>query len=326
MTKPWEAYEATIKDLYADNTLSVVRQIMIDRYGFRASVRAYRGRLIRWGVRKYNCRKRASPSISHGSSTDEGSSFTSGSDTASPIMVTSTTTTTTISDARAILPRAPMKQGDATDGHIAMPMRMNQQYNPSHIFNADTSFNSKLHKDFLSALQPNNGNNGGGSGSNSNGLQFEWETTTSASPFLKKDPGGAAADLDGYDRLQPPSSYFGNLATSMIQSPGNGSGSGNGSGNGSGSNRASYGTEGYGSSTPAHRHYHHRNTNDAADGLAYYSPPGHHQQQQVCSSTNSNNSINRNSAVVGVNQVPSDMSYVAAQARGYSHEGLAAHR
>lgn len=37
MTKQWEMYEATIKTLYAENTLSVVRQLMIEKYGFRAS-------------------------------------------------------------------------------------------------------------------------------------------------------------------------------------------------------------------------------------------------------------------------------------------------
>ncbi|KAI1472638.1 uncharacterized protein F4812DRAFT_409743 [Daldinia caldariorum] len=334
MTKPWEAYEATIKDLYAENTLSVVRQIMIDRYGFKASVRAYRGRLIRWGVRKYNCRKRASPSTSH-SSTDDGSSFTSGSDTASPIMTaaaTATTTiTTTIGDARAILPRTAMKQGDSSDGHLAMPLRMNQQYNPSHIFSVDTSFNSKPNKAFMLAPQANNGNNsgggGGGSSSSNNGLQFEWETTTSAAPFLKKDPDAAAADLDNYDGLPPPlspsssSSYFGGLTASIIQSPGNRNGS----------NRLSYGTGGYEgpASTLSHQHhqhqYQHRNTNGAGDGLTYYNSPGHHhhqqqqqQQQQVYNSSSSSSS----GAVVGVNQVPSDMSFVAGPTRGYSHEGL----
>ncbi|KAI0010407.1 hypothetical protein F4779DRAFT_313356 [Xylariaceae sp. FL0662B] len=58
MTKQWELHEATIKTLYADHTLSVVRKIMIEKHGFKASTRAYRGRLIRWGVRKYNCKKR----------------------------------------------------------------------------------------------------------------------------------------------------------------------------------------------------------------------------------------------------------------------------
>lgn len=37
MTKQWDMHEATIKQLYAENTLAVVRQMMIDRYGFKAS-------------------------------------------------------------------------------------------------------------------------------------------------------------------------------------------------------------------------------------------------------------------------------------------------
>ncbi|KAI2617768.1 hypothetical protein GGR54DRAFT_195268 [Hypoxylon sp. NC1633] len=72
MTKQWAMYEATIKSLYAENTLSVVRQIMIDKYGFRASTRAYRGRLIRWNVRKYNCRKRGDRAASMSASSSGG--------------------------------------------------------------------------------------------------------------------------------------------------------------------------------------------------------------------------------------------------------------
>lgn len=37
MTKPWELHEATIKKLYAENTLAVVRKTMIDKYNFKAS-------------------------------------------------------------------------------------------------------------------------------------------------------------------------------------------------------------------------------------------------------------------------------------------------
>ncbi|KAF3054931.1 hypothetical protein GL218_07327 [Daldinia childiae] len=277
MTKPWDVYEATIKDLYADNTLSVVRQIMIDQYGFRAS--AYRGRLIRWGVRKYNCRKRVSPSVSN-SSADEGSSFTSGSDTASPIMAAATTT---IGDTRAILPRVMMKQGDA-DGHLAMPVRMNQQYDQSHqhqVFSTDNSFDSKP-RAFHPAPQHNNNGNSNGS------MQYGWDTT-----LLKKDPD--ATDLDDFansqqsEALAPPSSYFGGLTASMMQS-------------GNGNNKPPYGA-GYGASTPAQHHQHHRNTGSGS--LNYYnSLPS--QQQQV-----------RN-GVVTANQVPPDMSF-AAQTRGYGH-------
>ncbi|KAI0863869.1 hypothetical protein F4860DRAFT_20831 [Xylaria cubensis] len=87
MTKPWDLHEATIKKLYAEKTLSQVRKIMIEKYNFKASTRAYRGRLDKWGVRKYNCRRRSDcGSISAGS--PEGSM--SGSDTASPTLSQST--------------------------------------------------------------------------------------------------------------------------------------------------------------------------------------------------------------------------------------------
>ncbi|KAI1741672.1 hypothetical protein F4680DRAFT_414725 [Xylaria scruposa] len=83
MTKPWDLHEATIKKLYAEKTLSQVRKIMIEKYNFKASTRAYRGRLDKWGVRKYNCRRRSDcGSVSAGS--PEGSM--SGSDTASPTL------------------------------------------------------------------------------------------------------------------------------------------------------------------------------------------------------------------------------------------------
>ncbi|RYP12056.1 hypothetical protein DL767_011494 [Monosporascus sp. MG133] len=72
MTKQWEQYEAIIRALYADTTLSNVRQIMIDQHGFKASVRAYRGRLDRWGVRKYNRRDR-NDSVSSDSKEDDTS-------------------------------------------------------------------------------------------------------------------------------------------------------------------------------------------------------------------------------------------------------------
>ncbi|KAI0847305.1 hypothetical protein F5Y00DRAFT_263667 [Daldinia vernicosa] len=285
MTKPWDVYEATIRDLYADNTLSVVRQIMIDQYGFRAS--AYRGRLIRWGVRKYNCRKRASPSVSN-SSADEGGSFTSGSDTASPIMAAAAATA--VGDARAILPRVMMKQGDA-DGHLAMPVRMNQQYGQSHqhqVFSTDNSFDSKP-RAFLSAPQHNSNSNG--NGSSSDGIRYGWDAT-----LLKKDPD--AADLDDFtsspqgEALAPQPSYFSGLAASMMQS-------------GNGNNKPSYSTE-YGGTTSA-QHQHHRNTDGGS--LNYYNslPPQQQQQQQHV----------RN-GVVAVNQAPPHMSF-AAQARGYAH-------
>ncbi|KAK5626310.1 hypothetical protein RRF57_002025 [Xylaria bambusicola] len=58
---------------------------MIDRYNFKASTRAYRGRLIKWGVRKYNCRRRSeSGSISVCSPGDSMSRSNSASPPLSP--------------------------------------------------------------------------------------------------------------------------------------------------------------------------------------------------------------------------------------------------
>ncbi|KAI0477418.1 hypothetical protein GGR56DRAFT_673804 [Xylariaceae sp. FL0804] len=58
MTKQWDLYEDEIKGLYAGNKLADVRQIMIKQHGFHASIRAYRGQLDKWGVRKYKCKGR----------------------------------------------------------------------------------------------------------------------------------------------------------------------------------------------------------------------------------------------------------------------------
>ncbi|KAI0155121.1 hypothetical protein GGR57DRAFT_87770 [Xylariaceae sp. FL1272] len=80
MTKPWDVHEETIKSLYAEHTLSDVRRIMMERYNFKASTRAYRGRLIKWGVRKYNRRR---PNEFDAMSASPGASTSRG-DTASP--------------------------------------------------------------------------------------------------------------------------------------------------------------------------------------------------------------------------------------------------
>ncbi|KAH7040320.1 Clr5 domain-containing protein [Microdochium trichocladiopsis] len=81
MTKSWDTYRSIIVDLYADRTLAEVRQIMQRDYGFDASTRAYRGRLIRWGVRKYNTR-RADGSVS---GDEDGDGASSLSDADSPL-------------------------------------------------------------------------------------------------------------------------------------------------------------------------------------------------------------------------------------------------
>ncbi|RWA04742.1 hypothetical protein EKO27_g10363 [Xylaria grammica] len=97
MTKPWDLHKATIKTLYAEHTLAEVRAIMMDKYNFKASkeeekerrkegrkdrlieqdrTRAYRGRLIQWGVRKYTSRKHGDAASVSGASRDGGASDT----------------------------------------------------------------------------------------------------------------------------------------------------------------------------------------------------------------------------------------------------------
>ncbi|KAI1387960.1 uncharacterized protein F4822DRAFT_297200 [Hypoxylon trugodes] len=204
MTKQWDQYEATIKDLYAENTLSVVRQMMIDQYGFKASVRAYRGRLIRWGVRKYNCRKRSSAGMGVGnggmvvggsrrcaSPSASSGSFSSGSDPASPAIGNATTGLRGGGGGdmmRATL--APRGGGDGgrrlggggDGGYLAMPGRMGhqqhqQQYgavdgHQAHLYNGDCAYDTKP-KVLLSpplATQQS---------SNNNSLQYAWDATAS---------------------------------------------------------------------------------------------------------------------------------------------------
>ncbi|KAK4150886.1 hypothetical protein C8A00DRAFT_17643 [Chaetomidium leptoderma] len=59
MTKQWEKYRETIIAEYKDlnKPLHEVRRVMMQRYGFRASTRAYRSRFDRWGVHKYSRRR-----------------------------------------------------------------------------------------------------------------------------------------------------------------------------------------------------------------------------------------------------------------------------
>ncbi|KAB5566877.1 Clr5 domain-containing protein [Coniochaeta sp. 2T2.1] len=72
MTKKWDEHRATIISLYKEQhkPLREVQRLMKEQYGFDASVRAYRSRFDRWGVHKYNCRRRGSGS----NGSDEGSS------------------------------------------------------------------------------------------------------------------------------------------------------------------------------------------------------------------------------------------------------------
>ncbi|KAI0836264.1 hypothetical protein F5Y06DRAFT_105976 [Hypoxylon sp. FL0890] len=192
MTKQWEAYEATIKDLYAENTLSVVRQIMIEQYGFRASVRAYRGRLIRWGVRKYNCRKRSSSRSSGGSANEVGSS--SGSDTSSPIMTSTTTATTT-----ALSRGAGIESGRRIgNGHLAMPGRMNQSYGAvdgnqqSQIYNGDNSYETKPKVLLSPQLSQSSLSSSGTS------MQYAWDAGSPPLAPAKKLSNASAPDLNGF--------------------------------------------------------------------------------------------------------------------------------
>lgn len=60
MTKAWDDHKDAIIDQYKDHNkpLHEVQRIMEERYRFKASTRAYRSRLDKWGVYKYSCRKR----------------------------------------------------------------------------------------------------------------------------------------------------------------------------------------------------------------------------------------------------------------------------
>ncbi|KAK4134915.1 hypothetical protein BT67DRAFT_345794, partial [Trichocladium antarcticum] len=60
MTKPWDKYRGIIVDEYKDQNrpLHEVQRIMRERYGFKASTRAYRSRFDRWGIHKYSRRRR----------------------------------------------------------------------------------------------------------------------------------------------------------------------------------------------------------------------------------------------------------------------------
>ncbi|KAI0378967.1 hypothetical protein F5Y04DRAFT_290690 [Hypomontagnella monticulosa] len=227
MTKQWDVYEATIKELYAENTLAVVRQIMIDQYGFKASVRAYRGRLIRWGIRKYNCRKRASSSAS-GSGGSIGD-FSSGSEAASPTLTAASSSTATASNA-AVTATSMLSSRNMSvsrrpgDGHLAMPPgRMSQHYGAvsvdggcqAPVYSTDNSYSNKP-KALLSPPNSQASTSSGGS----NTMQYSWDSPSSSStapPLIKRDS-DASSDLDSYHQgadLAPPS-YFGSYATPMV--------------------------------------------------------------------------------------------------------------
>ncbi|KAK0639920.1 hypothetical protein B0T16DRAFT_423918 [Cercophora newfieldiana] len=60
MPKAWDDYKEIIIAEYKEHNrpLHEVRRILDERYGFKASTRAYRSRLDIWGVHKYSCRRR----------------------------------------------------------------------------------------------------------------------------------------------------------------------------------------------------------------------------------------------------------------------------
>ncbi|KAI0898866.1 hypothetical protein F4806DRAFT_493373 [Annulohypoxylon nitens] len=208
MTKQWDMHEATIKQLYAENTLARVRQMMIDQYGFKASVRAYRGRLIRWGVRKYNCRKRAS---SDSSGSVHGSKFLGSPETTSPAMMINTMATS-----------VPYNTG----GHLAMPRQINQQplYNPiddrARMYNEPHSYDIKP-KPILSPPQTHLST---GNGGNSN-MNYTWEPTKP--PLKRLSDSSDSTSSSNYDNnFSPPNHHShsdnphsGNSSSAEIMAP-----------------------------------------------------------------------------------------------------------
>ncbi|KAK4166498.1 Clr5 domain-containing protein [Cladorrhinum sp. PSN259] len=59
MTKPWDEYREIIIAEYKDQNkpLHVVQRTMEEKYGFKASTRAYRSRFDKWGIHKYTHRQ-----------------------------------------------------------------------------------------------------------------------------------------------------------------------------------------------------------------------------------------------------------------------------
>ncbi|KAI1458670.1 hypothetical protein F4805DRAFT_423246 [Annulohypoxylon moriforme] len=187
MTKQWDMYEATIKDLYAEHTLAVVRQIMSERYGFKASVRAYRGRLIRWGVRKYNCRKRASSDSS--GSVHEGS-FSSGSNSTSPSMMANSMAT---------------GFSHSAGGHLAMPRQINPQpvYHPidSHqprMYSRQKPYDLKRKPPILSPPQTQ---------MNNSNMNYGWDTAQLPLPQPKRLSDSSNSTTSDFDNFNAPNNH-----------------------------------------------------------------------------------------------------------------------
>ncbi|GKT46516.1 uncharacterized protein ColSpa_06697 [Colletotrichum spaethianum] len=60
MTKAWREKQADITRLYIheNKTLNEVKAIMEEQHDFKASTRSYRQQFDKWGLAKYNCKKR----------------------------------------------------------------------------------------------------------------------------------------------------------------------------------------------------------------------------------------------------------------------------
>ncbi|KAK3995798.1 Clr5 domain-containing protein [Cladorrhinum sp. PSN332] len=98
MTKPWDEYREIIIAEYKDQNkpLHVVQRTMEEKYGFKASTRAYRSRFDKWGIHKYTHRQHGhldggddcEDSIADGTAglSLHGTSGDSSRDTSSPIM------------------------------------------------------------------------------------------------------------------------------------------------------------------------------------------------------------------------------------------------
>ncbi|KAI1770332.1 hypothetical protein F4818DRAFT_264907 [Hypoxylon cercidicola] len=205
MTKQWDMYEDTIKTLYSENTLSVVRQIMIDKYGFRASTRAYRGRLIRWGVRKYNCRKLSDHASSPASSVNDGA-FSSESGSPSPILPShggNIVPPAADYDAAHHQVQVDMGRKASDGGHLAMPGRINQQYgtvvggdHQTQAYSTDDPYGNK-NKTVLSPPQ------------SSSGVQYEWGVAPSPLTDHNSSTSNGANSLGSHANATMPPPYFG---------------------------------------------------------------------------------------------------------------------
>ncbi|KAI0966233.1 hypothetical protein F4678DRAFT_450518 [Xylaria arbuscula] len=190
MTKSWELHEVTIKELYKENTLAVVRRIMIERYNFKASTRAYRGRLIKWNVRKYN-RRRPSDGSSMSAGSPDGSS--SGSDTASPTLSQSNV------EASPNFTGYPPTSSHMRDNQPSMSNLLGHSYDTTGM---ETSRNyTERNRTLMSPAQEAHGWHSSPAQSASPPTSYAHANTTVAS-----------VPIYGYQPLSPPSSTYSTLA------------------------------------------------------------------------------------------------------------------